>query len=156
MITPVARLTVSCLSLAALFGTTLVLGACAGGASPVTSGGVVVTPERPLAIDFENEAETYVDVYLIGEKREWWLGRLAAGARGTLRIREEALTTESGFLKLAVLADAPRTLQAARDPRATFSLTEPASRLLAQRWTFTKTPLASPEIFGARVGLGRQ
>src|SRR6185503_18672636 len=116
------RLTVSCLSLAALFGTTLVLGACARGPSPVTWAGAVVTPERPLTIAFENEAQTYVDVYLIGEKREWWLSRLAAGARATLRIPEEALTTEPGFLKLAVLADARRSLQAAREPRATFSL----------------------------------
>jgi len=104
---------------------------------------------------FENEAQTYVDVYLIGERQEWWLGRVAPGARATLRIRDEALTTESGFVKLAVLADAPRSLQAARDPRATFSLAEPAPQLLAQRWTFRKTPLASPEIFGARVARGR-
>ena len=155
MITPATRLTVSFLSLAALFGTTLVLGACAGGPSTVTWGGAVVTPERPLTIAFQNEAETYVDVYLIGEKREWWLGRLAPGARATLRIRAEALTTESGFLKLAVLADAPRSLQAARDPRAIFSLAEPASQLLAQRWTVRKTPLAAPEIFGARLPFGR-
>ena len=155
MITPATRLTVSFPSLAALFATTVMLGACARGPSPVTWGGVVVPPERPLTIAFQNEAETHVDVYLIGEKRESWLGRVAPGARATLRIREEALTTESGFVKLAVLEGAPRSLQAARDPRATFSFAEPASLLLAQRWTFRKTPLASPEIFGARVAPGR-
>lgn len=155
MITPATRVTVSMISLSALFGTTLVLGACGRGPSPVTWSGAVVTPARPLTITFENEAETYVDVYLIGEKREWWLGRLAPGASTSLRIREQALTTESGFVKLAVLADAPRSLQAARDPRATFSLSEPVSRLVTQRWTFRKTPLASPEIFGARVKLNR-
>jgi hypothetical protein len=156
MITPATRLTVSFLSLAALLGTTLVLGACARGRSPVTWGGAVVTLERPLTIAFQNEAGTYADVYLIGEKREWWLGRVAPGARATMRIRAEALETESGFVKLAVLAGAPRSLQAARDPRATFSLAQPASQLLAQRWTFRKTPLASPEILGARVELGRE
>jgi hypothetical protein len=155
MITPATRLTVSFLSLVTLFLTTLVLGACARGPSLVTQGVAMVTPERPLTIAFENEADTHVDVYLIGEKREWWLGRLAPGARATLRIREEALTTERGFVKLAVLADATRSLQAARDPRTTFSLAEPASGLLAQRWTFRKTPLSSPEILGARVPLGR-
>ena len=151
MITPATRLTVSVLSIAALSATTLVLGACARGPSPVTWGGGIVPPESPLTIVFQNEAATHVDVYLIGEKQEWWLGRLAPGARATLRIREEALTTESGFMRLAVLEGAPRSLQAARDPRAIFSLGEPASLLFGQRWTFRKTPLASPEIFGARV-----
>lgn len=104
---------------------------------------------------FQNEADTYVDVYLIGEKREWWLGRVQPGARVELRIRTEVLTTESRSVKLAVLADSHWSVQAARDPRATFSLPEPASQLLAQRWTFRKTPLSSPEIFGARVRPGR-
>jgi hypothetical protein len=155
MITPAARLTVSRLSLAALFGTAVVLGACARGPSPVTSSSAVVTPGGPLTIAFQNEAETYVDVYLIGRRREWWLGRVAPGAREMLRIRVDILTAEPGFVQLAVLAGAPLSLQAARDPGATFSLAEPASGLLAQRWTFRKTPLASAEIFGSRVSGGR-
>lgn len=156
MTTPATRLTVSPLWLAALLGATLVLGACARGLSPVTFSGAAVTPAGPLIIAFQNEAETYADVYLIGEKREWWLGRVAPGARTTLRIRGEALAAEEGFVKLAVLAGAPASLQAARDRRTTFSLAQPASQLLAQRWTFRKTALSSPELFGARVEPGRQ
>ena len=50
---------------------------------------------------FENEADTYVDVYLIGRTREWWLGRVAPGARETLRIRPDIVTAEPGFVKIA-------------------------------------------------------
>lgn len=155
MITPANRLTVSAISLAALT-ITLALGACARGPVPMTWDGAAVAAGDRTTIRFENEAETYVDVYLIDERREWWLGRVAPGARTTLRIKDEALTSTSGYVRLAVLANAPLTLQAARDPRATFTIAQPGASLLAQRWTFRHLQLASPEIFGAPVSVGRR
>jgi hypothetical protein len=32
-----------------------------------------------LTIRFDNAAQSYVDVYLIGQQREWRLGRVEAG-----------------------------------------------------------------------------
>ena len=150
MLTPAGRLTVSAISLAA----TLALGACARGPAPTTWSGAATTIGEGTTIPFVNEAETYVDVYLVGETREWWLGRVAPGARTTLRIRGEVLTATSGYLRLAVLAGAPLTVQAARDPRATLTIAQSRQSLLDQRWTFRQSQAAAPELFGAPVRLG--
>ena len=144
MITPAGRLTVSAISLAAM----LALGACAGGPRPATRA------EAATTIGFMNEAESYVDVYLVSETRQWWLGRVAPGARTTLRISNETLITTSGYLRLAVLAGAPLTVQAARDPRATLTIAQPGQSLLDQRWTFRQSQLTAPELFGAPMRLG--
>lgn len=144
MITPVIRAAVSLISLTG----TLVLGACARTASPDSWDGATAIPVRPLAIRFENDAQTYVDVYFVGQQREWWLGRVAPGALVLLRVPDAAWLETSGYVQLAVLAGVPRSVQAARDPRATLTIAQPATSLLAQRWIFQKTELASPEIFG--------
>ena len=150
MITPAGRLTVSAISLAA----TLAAGACARGPAPSTWDGSAATTGQGGTIHFVNEAETYVDVYLVGQTREWWLGRVAPGARTTLRIRDDALTATAGYLRLAVLAGTPLTLQAARDPRATLTLAQPSQSLLDQRWTFRQSQVTAPELFGAPMRSG--
>ncbi len=154
MITPASRLTVSAIALA-----TLALVACAGGPAPSTWEGTAQSIGQGATIRFENEAQSYVDVYLVGETRQWWLGRVAPGARTTLRISSEALTTTSdprtsGYLRLAVLAGAPLTLQTARDPRATLTIAQPGRSLFDQRWTFRQSQTMAAELFGAPVRLG--
>jgi hypothetical protein len=150
MITIAGRLTVSVISLAAA----LALAGCAGGPSPATWGGTPAATGQGATIDFVNEASSYVDVYLVGEARQWWLGRVAPGARSTLRIRDDVLASTSGYLRLAVLAGASLSLQAARGPRATLTIAQPASSLLDQRWTFRQSQLSAPELFGAPGRLG--
>lgn len=149
MITPAGRLTVSAISLAA----GLALGACARNPAPTTAGWAAAT-EQGATIRFVNEAESYVDVYLVGETRQWWLGRVAPGAQTTLRVSNEGLAMVSGYLRLAVLAGAPLTLQAARDPRATLTIAQPGPSLFDQRWTFRQSQLMAPELFGAPTRLG--
>jgi hypothetical protein len=145
MITPATRSPVSALSLVAVLATTLALGACAHNPSPGTWDGTAATPER-AALHFDNEADTYVDVYLVSEKREWWLGRVAPGAKKELRL--PLLDESPGAVKLAVLSGERLTVQAARDPRATFTIAQPAASILAQQWTFSKMQTARPELFG--------
>lgn len=149
MPTPTTRTTVSLLSLVATLSATVLLGACASAPPAVAWDGSNVTSERPLTLSFENEAQTYVDVYLINQRQQWRLGRIAPGARTTLRVPEEALDVTAGFVRLAVLEGVPISADAARDPRATFTIVQSTSQLLAQRWTFWQTPLASPEILAA-------
>jgi hypothetical protein len=153
MLTPAGRLTVSTLSFAVLMAT---LGACARGPAPVAWEGAPIAAGDRTMIRFENEARTYVDVYLIGETRQWWLGRVAPGANTTLRIKDEALEVTSGYVRLAVLPDGPLTVQAARDPRATLTIAQPGASLLSQRWTFRQSQLTAPEIFGAPVSVSRR
>ncbi|HEY2379213.1 MAG TPA: hypothetical protein VGH98_24745 [Gemmatimonadaceae bacterium] len=149
MTTTLIRTAVSAVSLAVALPATLVLGACAPAATPVTWDGAVATPAHPVAIRFDNQGQTHVDVYFVGEKREWWLGRVAPGALTTLRIPGAALSETSGFVRLAVLAGVERSAQAALDPRATFTIAQAPSSILTQRWTFVQTQLATPELLGA-------
>jgi hypothetical protein len=122
-------------------------GACARGPAPETWS--QTSAGQSLPIRFDNTAQTYVDVYFVTPQRQWRLGRVAPGARATLRIPEEAITATSGFARLAVLAGAPMTLDVSRDPHATFTIAQPASELMAQRWTFSQKQLESPELLGA-------
>jgi hypothetical protein len=148
MITRAMRAAVSIVTLI----TTVALGACARASSP----GLAAAAEQRPSIRFDNAADTYVDVYLIGERREWWLGRVAPGVLATLRFPDAALTEPLTYARLAVLAGTPLTAHAARDPRATFTIAEPATKLLVQRWTFVQTQLSSAEIRGAPASGGRQ
>lgn len=150
MTTPRARAMVSIVSLAAALAAPLALTACAR----ATTAAAARAPAPALTIGFLNEAPVQVDVYLVSELRQWRLGRVAPGVRTTLRIPEAALTMSSGFMRLAVLADATFSADAARDPRATLTIAQPVSELLTQRWTFWRPQLAAAELLGATVGGG--
>ena len=150
MITPKARSAVSLVSLAAAL-TTFALGGCVRTPSVDSA----ISPDHSV-IRFDNAAQTHVDVYFVGATREWWLGRVAPGGRAMLRIPEEALNASSGFVRLAVLAGAPLSASASRDPRATFTIAQPAWELFGQRWTFSQAQFASPEIRGAPTEVVRR
>jgi hypothetical protein len=99
--------------------------------------------DDPLAIRFDNNAREHVHVYLIGEKRQWLLGRVEPGAIATLRIPEESLAGHPTFVRLAVIAGERITLQAARNTRAKLTLAQPVSAVLSQRWRFSQGELTS-------------
>jgi len=155
MITSAFRATVSVVTLATALSATITLGACSHAATPNTWNGAVATPDGRVTIDFVNEAQAPVDVYLIGDVREWRLGRVAPGAHTTLAIPARELSATTGFVRLAVLSDAPFSQQAAREPRATTTMAQPVVALLGQRWTFRPRQLMSAEIFGERVNAAR-
>ena len=98
---------------------------------------------RPLSIRFMNESRERIHVYLVGERREWLLGRVEPGTVAWLALPTRSLTGEAGNLRLAVLAGSPPSLQAGREPGAVQSLAEPASAILEREWTFTHGQLVS-------------
>jgi len=100
-------------------------------------------PSSPLTIRFDNLGRERVDVYLIGAKREWILGRVEPGATASLRIPEEALAKGLTHVRLAVLQGERLTFQAARNPRARLTIAQPASAILSQRWSFSQGALTS-------------
>jgi hypothetical protein len=128
----------SLVSLATALMVTLALAGCASSPSRPASGGLAPSDELPLAVRFDNAAHDFVHVYLVGEKREWWLGRVEIGARATLRIPEDALA-EAGSMRLAVLEGQRMTPQAAGDARAVTTLKQPIAAIVSQRWTFSQT-----------------
>ena len=130
-------------SVAAISTITLTLGACVSAAAHPVLDRPISTEASLLAIRFDNLSRDAVDVYLIGSKREWMLGRVAPGAVASLPLPEGAFAQGSMKVQLAVLAGAPPTLAAARDPRAVLTIAAPASTYLSQRWTFSEGNLTS-------------
>jgi hypothetical protein len=135
MTTPRTR---SLVSFATAVTLALALAGCATTPSRPASGGLASSDELPLAIRFDNAAHDYVHVYLVGERREWWLGRVEIGARATLRIPNDALA-DAGPMQLAVLEGQRRVPQVAGDARAATTLRQPIAAILSQRWTFSQT-----------------
>jgi hypothetical protein len=147
MTTPRTR---SIVSLAAALTLTLALGGCASAPSRLALNDPAPVDGTALAIHFDNGARDYVHVYLVGAKREWLLGRVEPGARTALRIPDEALGEDLGFMRLAVLTGAPVTLRAASDPRATITIPQPAPGIASQRWTFSQGQLTPLRLGAAR------
>ena len=124
---------------------TLALGACVHAPSRPVPDPLISTDALPLTFRFDNLARERVDVYLIGAKREWLLGRVEPGAIASLRIPEGALAEGSMFVRLAVLAGERLTFEAARHARARLTVAQPASAILSQRWRFSQGELTSLE-----------
>jgi hypothetical protein len=122
---------------------TLALGACVSAPSRPVLDGPISTETHPLTIRFDNLVRKSVDVYLIGAKREWLLGRVAPGAIASLRLPDEALAEGAMMVRLAVLAGERPTFAAARHARAVLTVAQPASGILSQRWTFSQGDLTS-------------
>jgi len=139
MTTPCRRAFVS---IAATMIVTLALGACVRAPSRPVLDGPMSTDTRPPAIRFDNLARESVHVYLIGEKREWLLGRVEPGAIAILRVPDGALAEGSTIVRLAVLVGELATLEAARHARA-LTVAQPASAILSQRWRFSQGELIS-------------
>ena len=150
----------SLVSIAAGLALTLALGGCAGNPSRGALNDPALAVSRPLAIRFDNEARQYVHVYLVGENREWLLGRVEPGGRATLRIPEGAMANDTWSMRLAVLAGDRVTMRAAAKPGAALTISQPAVQLRAQKWTFTQT-LANGQATASLLGralsdVGRQ
>ena len=138
-------------SLSAMTIMTLALGACAPARSATEEPSPVAA--APHTLRFDNQARNHVHVYLIGEKREWLLGRVEAGASATLRIPEGALESNPGFVQLAVLAGGKATQRAASDAGAQLTIAQPASSILARQWRLSQGQLTSIAVRGASAAV---
>jgi hypothetical protein len=103
------------------------------------------------ALQFDNQATTYVDVYLVASQIEWRLGRVPAGMRATLRLPESAIDWSQGFVQVAVIPGSQVSAEAWRDPRAVIAIAQPVSEVLAQRWTFRQPAGAGLQLQATRL-----
>ena len=136
MTTPRTR---SLVSFAAALTVALAPAGCANTPSRLAAGGGARIDELLPAIRFDNGARDYVHVYLVGEKRQWLLGRVEVGARASLRIPPDALADDAGLMRLAVLEGQRMTSHAMGDARAATTIRQPMSAILSQRWMFSQT-----------------
>jgi hypothetical protein len=137
MTTPRVRFLVS---LATALTVSLTLGACASAPSHFASDAPASLDDAAHNVRFDNTGREFVHVYLIGAQREWHLGRVEAGARSTLRIPDEALSEEAGFMQLEVIVGERVTLGARTASRKILTIAQPGASLVGQRWTFSQTP----------------
>ena len=128
----------SLVSIAAALALTLAAG-CATNPTRSALNDPAPIPVKPATIKFDNEARQYVHVYLVGQDRQWLLGRVEPGAHMALRIPTEAMADDSWWMQLAVVAGDRVTLQVAQKPGAQVTMAQPTGQLLAQKWTFTQT-----------------
>ncbi|MEO6526967.1 MAG: hypothetical protein ABIP93_10110 [Gemmatimonadaceae bacterium] len=138
-------------SLAAALTVTCALGGCAGATARQAPGEVAPAGGSTRSVRFDNGAREYVHVYLVGDKREWLLGRVEPGARATLRIPEDALAGDARSMRLAVLTGARVTMRVASEPRAVMTMVQPASEMLSQQWTFSSS-LAQGQLTALKLG----
>jgi hypothetical protein len=122
---------------------TLALAACTGSPSRMATYGPSPVEARALTIRFDNHGSDHVHVYLIGQRREWLLGRVEPGAVAALRLPDDVFDADPGFVRLAVLAGGGVSQAAARDPRAQFTISQDPSLLLTRRWQFAPGQLTS-------------
>ena len=150
----------SLVSLAAALAITLTVGACtsASGRAPLALDAAAPADGLPLTVRFDNDARDYVHVYLVGEKREWLLGRVEPGARVTLRIPDAAFE-EGASIQLAVAVAGHVSLRAARAAPAAITILQPTNAILSQRWTYSQTlatgRLTSLPVARVHAGAGR-
>jgi hypothetical protein len=141
----------SLVSLAAALTLTLALVGCAGNPTRSALNDPAPVAARRQAIRFDNEARQYVHVYLVGQNREWLLGRVEPGARTTLRVPEDAVSDDSWQMQLAVVAGDRVTMHVASKLGAQVTIAQSAGQLLAQKWTFTQT-LANGQATASLLG----
>lgn len=95
-----------------------------------------VSRERAESVRFDNEGRDRLDIYLVGERRSWRLGRLEPGQARWLRVPGDIPPNDLARIQLVVLANAELTLSPMQDPRAVTTLRAPVFVLAGQRWAF--------------------
>jgi hypothetical protein len=149
MTTHRTRSRVSC---AAALALALTLGGCASTGARYSPLGTTSTarpafpgdPEGSAAdapasvtIQFDNQGDDAVRVYLLNEKQQWLLGRVERGANARLRVPRAALTDDAAWMRLNVLPADPATVRGS-EARAAMT-TEPVAVIVSQRWTFSRS-----------------
>ena len=112
------------------------------------------TDQRPVAeitrdsLLVDNDTRQRIDVYLIEATQDYLLGRLEAGSKKWLSLPARSAVPGAGWVSLAVLVDAPRSLRPSRDANAVLTIRQPMTALLGQRWVFAENQLrgSSPRL----------
>ena len=144
---PYARVSLTAITILTL---ALSLGACAGSQSRTATYGASPSQTAATSFRFDNEARDHVHVYLIGQRREWLLGRVEPGSIATLRIPDDLYDSDPGFVQLAVITGGGVSQKAALDPRAQRTIAQDPSGIVSRRWQLTQGQLTSLGLTSSR------
>jgi hypothetical protein len=103
-----------------------------------------LAPESAGRITFRNQSAIPIQVYLVGETREWLLGRLEPLQTGQLLLPAWTGETTPASVALVVISGWSRTLDANHHPGRVRSLNEPTERLNGGIWIFVNGQLLGP------------
>jgi len=95
-------------------------------------------------ITFHNSSRDRIQVYLVGQKESWLLGRLEGMETARLRLPESSSDLWDEGVVLAVLPGWARSLAPRADHRVALSITEPGRDLPGEEWIFVNGQLQGP------------
>lgn len=95
-------------------------------------------------ITFHNHTGDRIQVYLIGEKANWLLGRLEPYQTARLQLPGSSAAAPREPVSLAVIPGWSRTLQPGRDGRAALSIKDFSDNLPGEEWFFTAGQVHGP------------
>ena len=95
-------------------------------------------------ITFRNRSHERIQVYLVGQKENWLLGRLEGLETARLRLPESFSDASGEGVVLAVLPGWSRSLAPRADRRVALSITEPRGDVAGEEWIFVNGQLLGP------------
>jgi hypothetical protein len=95
-------------------------------------------------ITLRNSSRDRIQVYLVGQKEHWLLGRLEPLETSRLRLPESSFTDTDEAVVIAVLPGWSRSLAPRADRRAVLSLLEHRGDLAGKEWIFVNGALQGP------------
>jgi hypothetical protein len=105
------------------------------------------SPARPnpsATITFHNQGRDRIQVYLVGEKENWLIGRLEPLQTANLAIPQFGFASAPQAVALAVVPGWSRSQQPRLDGRATVSIDEVSDRLPGEEWIYVNGQLRGP------------
>lgn len=123
----------------------IAVAACLMTGSCVRSGGSASGELEPTAsITVRNQGRDRIQVYLVGEKDDWYIGHLEPLETARLALPQFGFASASRAVSLVVVPGWSRSLEPRREPRAAFSFDEVADNLPGQEWIFVNGQLEGP------------
>ena len=107
------------------------------------AGAPAPTPSE-RTITFRNSSRDRIQVYLVGQKESWLLGRLDGMETARLRLPGAYSELAGEGVVLAVLPGWSRSLAPRADRRVALSIPEPAHYLPGEEWMFVNGQLQGP------------
>ena len=95
-------------------------------------------------ITFHNQGRDRIQVYLVGEKQEWLIGRLEPRQTARLALPQFGIASTPQAVALAVVPGWSRNSQPRRDSRTTVSIEEVSDNLAGEEWVFVDGRLQGP------------
>jgi hypothetical protein len=95
-------------------------------------------------ITFHNSGRDRVQVYLIGDKESWLLGRLEPMETAHLRLPESSAMDEGDVVVLGVLPGWSKSLAPRADARVRLSIAERRTAMSGEEWIFVNGQLQGP------------